>query len=850
MMDMPRETHFEPIKAKKIEEMLKQIFDQPQEDSNIYLTCIDMVRTLKLKDLVAYLFKFIVDENAEWSLQEAAWKACEEMNVPLPSGWYGIIYTQARMKQQLSEVENLLRVSDKLDQMKELNRERCSLLKQISYPENISLLLPRRFNLGIHKDVEEIIDSVLKSGEESSDVPNEIWEILKAGSPDDATLDKWVSLIREGDGLIAASAGHRLIKMEKQGKKLPIQKLKELLDLKLTADRLLIVAELISTFGDENLSELLEQFLHGLIPKTKTPEDFEALARLALVLKELNFQRGNHLIAYVIMFFFHDNKGIPEGRYPLLLLNEQFYLPEEDYKILINQSDEYARAAIFKLETFGAANLLLAERGIVIQLDKTTREKMLALAEKEDSLKWRFFFAVAGAKVCAFELLPYLIKVVNTTSKWNDGTIDYYYHSYEKISESWLGMIIRTIGYLARLLYDNNRAEEAKPAMDFLRELYHNLSKDTDRRIVIGLSTALGFLGEWEPILKNLGHGEPWIHESARNILKNWLSLSERINAALWIIQYLKDCPGLPGEVRSTLQQLKKDVEDEIGIYIHPENKKVNEIKKIVEKMDEIRNLFKNKSISALSEKVLEILSEPLKVSEKIYLELNEYLSELIPDFPKAILKYDTRNCGEIIEKIWRFAENKGLEKKFGTNIFRWYDHYGHYSKAREVLQKLIKIAIKNKDRRSEALHTNNLGFEYMLEEKWEEGASLFKKAADIFSEEKDEFQYWNARANYLICQIEKDNIDDIESMEKEIELIKKNLTKVGDFRTRKPYILLAKLEQRKGNIEKAISFVEEAISSAKNSQTTYTEEDKEYLNKLKKWDTNHNLEEYARNGR
>lgn len=834
MMDIHIETHFEHIKPKELEDMLKQLFEHPQEDPKIYLACIDMVRTLNLKEMAVYLSDIIDDENIEWSLLNSAWEACEKMEIRLPPR-YREIYTKACLK-RLDQAEAELFSSNKLDRMKELNEERCYLLKQIASPKNLPVLLARRFSLEIHNDDEKIVDDVMKnSSEEPSESLERVWQILKVQTAGESMVEKWLSLIQEDDSLLAAAAGHQLVKIGKQGKKLPVQKLQELLDPKLTAERLLIVAELISTFGDENLSELLEQFLHDLIPKTKTPTGFEALARLSLALKELNPQRGKYLIAYMIMFFFHDNKGIPAGLYPLLLLHEQLYLSEEDYKELINLSDEYVRAAIFKMQTSGAANLLFAERGIVIQLDKTTREKMLSLAEKEESLKWKFFFAVAGAKSCAFELLPWLIKVVKTTSRWEDGTIDYYYHSYEKIPESWLGMIIRAIGYLARLLYDNNRAEEAKSAVDFLHEYYQNLSDDTDRRIVIGLSTALGFLGKWEPILKNLGPGEPWVHESARNIFKNWLSLNERIDAALWIIQYLKEHPGLPGEVRSTFQQFKKDVENEIGMYIHPDNKKVNEIRKMMGRMDEIRDLFKNKSISAFSEKVSEILTEPLKVQEKIYLELNGYLSELIPDFPKAILEYDTHNFGEIIEKIWRFAKNKGLEKKFGTNIFRWYEHYHHYSKAREVLEELIKIAIKNKNRRDEAVHINNLAFEYMLEEKWEEGAPLFEKAADIFLEEKDEFQYWNSKANYLLCQIESNNIDDIKRMEKEIELIKKNLTKIGDWRTRKPYILLAKLEEKKGNIERAISFVEEAISSAQNSQTTFSEEDREYLNKLKK---------------
>mgnify|MGYP001569933459 FL=1 len=745
------------------------------------------------------------------------------------------IYTQACIKQLDQAEEELFQFSNKLDRMKELNKERCYLLKQIASSENLLLLLKRRFSLGIHEDVEKIVDDVLESGEKSPAVPNEVWEVLKVQTPDDTTIDKWLSLIREGDISVAAAA-HQLIKMGKQGKKLSIQKLQGLLSPELTPDRLLIVAELISAFGDKNLAESLDQFLRYLIGKTKTSEEFEALARLAFVLAELDSQRGKHLIAVAISFFYHDQKEIPYGRYPIRLMSEQTYLSEEDLKVLINQGGEDARAAIFMLEMLGGL-IVFAERVTITKLDEASLQKIQDLAESENRLTWQWFFAIAATKVHAFELLPWLIKIVKETSYAKDGTIVYYHRSFEEFQESFLGMILRAIGYLARLLQDNNRAEEAQAAVNFLHDRYRNLSKNTDRRIVRGITTALGFLGEWKPILENLGPGEPWIHEATRNIFKSWLSKGGRIEATRWIIQQLRDYPLVAAEVRSTLEELKKYLEDEIGCFIPQEGNipYINEIVNEIKRMDEIRNLFKNKSISAFSEKVTELLREPLKVSKNIYFELNEFLSEFVPNYPKPKLEYDISNFGEIIEKIWAFAENSGLEEKFGTNIYRWYEHHGHYSKAREILQKLIDIAKKNKDRSSQAIYTNAFAFEYLLEQKeWEKAASLFKKAEKLF--EKDTITFYNAKANYWTCKIENDDVDNIEAAKRELNLILEKLSSGGShWQIRKPYILLAKLEEQEGNIKKAIELVEKAISLTHGSPTLYTEEDREYLDKLKK---------------
>jgi len=75
------------------------------------------------------------------------------------------------------------------------------------------------------------------------------------------------------------------------------------------------------------------------------------------------------------------------------------------------------------------------------------------------------------------------------------------------------------------------------------------------RSIVVGCTTALGYLGEWEPILTHLGPGEPWMHDAAGNVFEHWVSkdLSERERAARWIAHRLRTHRDLAPEVRSTL---------------------------------------------------------------------------------------------------------------------------------------------------------------------------------------------------------------------------------------------------------------------------------------------------------
>jgi hypothetical protein len=92
---------------------------------------------------------------------------------------------------------------------------------------------------------------------------------------------------------------------------------------------------------------------------------------------------------------------------------------------------------------------------------------------------------------------------------------------------------------------------------------------------VVGLTTALGFLGDWEPILTHLSAGEPWMHEAAQNVFENWVPgplarepEGERERAVHWINRRLRANPELPTAVRSTLSRIKDSLESKIGRHI------------------------------------------------------------------------------------------------------------------------------------------------------------------------------------------------------------------------------------------------------------------------------------------
>jgi hypothetical protein len=67
---------------------------------------------------------------------------------------------------------------------------------------------------------------------------------------------------------------------------------------------------------------------------------------------------------------------------------------------------------------------------------------------------------------------------------------------------------------------------------------------------------------------------------------------------------------------------------------------------------------------------------------------------------------------------------------------------------ARRVLTTLLDINIEEGDRPEEAVATNNLAFEYLLEGRYQEGIPGFERAATIFEEIGDAAQSANSHAN------------------------------------------------------------------------------------------------------
>ena len=256
-----------------------------------------------------------------------------------------------------------------------------------------------------------------------------------------------------------------------------------------------------------------------------------------------------------------------------------------------------------------------------------------------------------------------------------------------------------------------------------------------------------------------------------------------------------------------------------------------------IEYVQRIVQTYHEGKIQDVLEQASELSSKRYLLSTKMCCQLLIVMKGLVPCYPNPVLKFDISVLGLLLEEVWNHflkIENKSLQEMIGDPLYRWYEHHRKYENARQVLTRLIENGKEKGDRTTEAVMINNLAFEYLLEGLWHEAAPLFETSADIFKENGNEFEYANARANYWSARFEYAGFEEIEKAEHELKTIADKLNRHSDWRTRKPLILLAKIEEKRNNLTEAIQLVQKAIEKSRGSNTRYPEMDQQFLTYLK----------------
>jgi len=501
---------------------LPQIFNEPAP-ATVQIAAIDAIIAVSLKELGTYLVDLIFED--QWHLRHAARRACDQLDFKLTPRQQRTFLSACR--EQLEKIEEQLYQETLVSQITKFNQERQDILGWLTTPDDLPLLLKRRFGYSIHEYVGKHVDQVIyKYGMPPAEA--QLFWIILAEQPKDlaSTIDYWLQLLRDSDDLTAIAAAHRLMGV---GKDLPGEKLRLFLDPALPPDRLSAIAQLIATCQDKSLAEPLSNFVRSLVETVTTPADMEAFTNLTdtLFLLDEHLGRCMSVVAHMMFFAYRRDTANP-GCFPWRIFCMRDFLNDDVIRDLLLAGGDDARAVLFELATHSVGYVGDAVGNLTfIKLDSVNKQQLLHEAISEQSPYWQHKYALVSVITKREDLLPWLMHLDSTATMASDGD-ELYASQYGLRWERYLTMILRAIGYLARFLLDEKREVEAQPAVTFLHDRYMALQQDEDRDIVIGLTTGLGLLGNWKPILTHLGPGEPWMHEAALNVFRNSLIANDK----------------------------------------------------------------------------------------------------------------------------------------------------------------------------------------------------------------------------------------------------------------------------------------------------------------------------------
>lgn len=608
---MTSQKRFVPVSneiKQELEHCLEIIFNQ-SEPIEIKFHAIEFVVATKMTGLSSFLLELLREED--WSLQKAAWEACKKLSLKFtPSQKQS--YMQSCLDRLPKTEKKLFSEKDDIE-VKKLNEERIYILNQLTQIEFLPQLLIRRFDIGLSNKIKPLIDVII---DKEGDVPEEAqtaFSILKEPLIEQpAQIDRWFNTMKKDDMLAANAAAHRI---ELLGDKIPESKLEELIDREIALKLFDKTAELIKASRNKNLIKPLDELISEMINNLSF-NDNEGLTILYLVnaLSSLDGKIG-------LKAYFQFKSSFIIELFPIL--RAYSILTQSSPPSSISDTDEIIAKSI-KNEKLNFDALLYWDTNFLLtggthhsfmnqnlnnvcdiitetlkQCDaKVIRVKtniaLLAAIKKDFSSMAKIMRYVEESKVS-----PGPLEFNGLDEKQLDGEdkerklemeIKFFIHriindeyrilrddSFGKIEEHSLAIIFRVIGFLARESIKQQNEDIAGKALKFLENYYSKLPHNIHRSITVGLTTALGYMGKWEPILSHLDSGEPWMHKAVENIFKYWVpqipeGKAERERAAIWIVNYIKTQDNLPANVRSTLEILLETLEREIGHHVLASN--------------------------------------------------------------------------------------------------------------------------------------------------------------------------------------------------------------------------------------------------------------------------------------
>jgi tetratricopeptide (TPR) repeat protein len=235
---------------------------------------------------------------------------------------------------------------------------------------------------------------------------------------------------------------------------------------------------------------------------------------------------------------------------------------------------------------------------------------------------------------------------------------------------------------------------------------------------------------------------------------------------------------------------------------------------------------------------MVDLIEARLPFSDRAALIFVRFISRFFPSNPKPIVTLSHHAWESILREYFdmgRKHRNSLLTTESGELLYRWLESAGRYAEAREVLRLLLRGSRERGDLIREALWTNNLGYEYLLEGMWYRAEPYFTRSVRLFEGLGIETEVANIEVNILTCRFETEELDKFQQLESQVKDAGHRLCRRRDWRRRKVFSLLANLEERRGNLHRAIRWARCAVYAAKDVPTQLHSEDMSYFQHLER---------------
>jgi tetratricopeptide (TPR) repeat protein len=231
--------------------------------------------------------------------------------------------------------------------------------------------------------------------------------------------------------------------------------------------------------------------------------------------------------------------------------------------------------------------------------------------------------------------------------------------------------------------------------------------------------------------------------------------------------------------------------------------------------------------------RMAQLLESDSPVPERVLLRIAGFMRQLVPDVPCPLIEDQGPAYGRILQPCFDAGgarRNDALVKLAGAPLYRWYEAVGRYEAAAEVVRRMLEDAAQRRDTHAQAQLTNNLGYEYLLSQRWEEAAPYFQRSTALFEALGDAVEVANGRANALLCEAGLKGPEQLSQSRSELNELATTLRRRHDWRARKPLGLIARIEEQKGHCRKAILYARAAVIAGREVPSRHHLEDQEYL--------------------